>query len=796
VKYYRQALEKAFERLGYFIADNPVKTLIFSLVVVLPFALGLPKTTIDASTEGFLFSDDPAIVQYNAFRDAYGRDEWAILAIGPTDIFMPKTIEKIRKIHERIENETPYLDEVTSLINARDTRGENDALIVEDLFETTPTTNDEWEVLKKRALSNEFYKNLLLSEDGQWTTIVVSTLAVVSQNSGDLLDSFDAADNANSERQYLTDAQNSEVVNKLRQIAKEENSAELPIIIAGSPVTIDALKRSMETDIKTFICFVVAIIAVTLFIMFRRISGVIYPLLVSILSLLCAVGLMAFCGVSIKLPSQVLPSLLLAVGVGAAVHLIAIFYHEIDNGATKRDAIASTLKHSGLAIAMTALTTISGIGSFAAAEMAPIADVGIYGAFGVFMSLFLTVIFLPALLILAPIKARAERRLPIMDRMLIKIADFSIGNAKIIVIFFGLLTIIAIGAITQLKLSYYPLKWFPKNSEIRQASVLLDDVMRGTVSAEVIIDFGETNALYDPARLEAINNALKEAQTFQGEGYFVGKAFGISEIIKEINRALNENREEFYAIPDNRDLIAQELLLFSNSGSDDLEETTNALFSQARLSHKTPFTDAVQLKPLLDRLLAHYKAAFSDADITVTGLVPMLIEVMNAIVTSMARSYVIAVLVITAMMIILLADIKLGILSMAPNLAPILMGMALMVALDIPFDMFMMLVGSIIIGLAVDDTIHFMHNFRRYYNESGDTQIAVRDTFLTTGRAMCVTTVVMSLSFFVYMFATMSNIVNFGLISGVCIILALCADLILSPALMALIYKSKKKETM
>ncbi|MGE4295659.1 MAG: MMPL family transporter [Campylobacterales bacterium] len=146
------------------------------------------------------------------------------------------------------------------------------------------------------------------------------------------------------------------------------------------------------------------------------------------------------------------------------------------------------------------------------------------------------------------------------------------------------------------------------------------------------------------------------------------------------------------------------------------------------------------------------------------------------------------------MMIALLGSFKLGLLSMIPNLAPILAGMALMVLLGIPFDMFMMLVGSIIIGLAVDDTIHFMHNFRRYFNATHNAEEAIRRTFLTTGRAMTVTTVVLSLGFFVYMFASMYNIINFGLIAGVCIILALLADLVLAPALMVLFVKNKSKK--
>ena len=138
-------------------------------------------------------------------------------------------------------------------------------------------------------------------------------------------------------------------------------------------------------------------------------------------------------------------------------------------------------------------------------------------------------------------------------------------------------------------------------------------------------------------------------------------------------------------------------------------------------------------------------------------------------------------------------SLRLGLLSMIPNITPIVIALALMVVLNIPLDMFSLLIGSIVIGLAVDDTVHFMHNFRRYYNKTHNAAEAVRHTFLTTGRALAVTTIVLSLGFFVYMFATMLNIIHFGLIAGIAISLALVANFLLAPALMVLFVRAKPK---
>ncbi len=159
----------------------------------------------------------------------------------------------------------------------------------------------------------------------------------------------------------------------------------------------------------------------------------------------------------------------------------------------------------------------------------------------------------------------------------------------------------------------------------------------------------------------------------------------------------------------------------------------------------------------------------------------------------MLISYLIAGVVITLLMIILLADIRLGLWSMIPNFLPILAGLGLMGLLDLPLDAMSILVGSIAIGLAVDDTVHFMHNFRRYQHIHQDIKVAVEKTLTSTGRAMLLTTIVLSAGFFIFTFSSMNNLISFGLITGLAIIIALLGDLLLAPAMMALIYKNQVK---
>jgi len=317
--------------------------------------------------------------------------------------------------------------------------------------------------------------------------------------------------------------------------------------------------------------------------------------------------------------------------------------------------------------------------------------------------------------------------------------------------------------------------------------------MKGSISMMVVVDTGKENGLHDPEILRALDELCVDLETFKGDGYFIGKAWSLPTILKEINKALNENRPQFYTIPKERRLVAQELLLFENSGSDDLEDVVDNQFSKLRVAIKLPWVDAVKYEEIIRRVRECFEERLGDsARITVTGITPIMGRAVSASIHSSAESYLIAFGAITVMMILLVGSIRVGLVSMIPNILPILVAMAVMVPARMSLDMFTMLVGSVAIGLAVDDTIHFIHNFRRYYRECANAHEAVRRTLTTTGRAMLTTSIVLSIGFFVYAFAYMRNMINFGLLTGLAIAVALLADFFLGPALMVLMTRRGK----
>jgi len=795
-------LEDKMKSFGSFIFDNPLKVIV-AVMILLAFPLAhVPQIKMDTSTEGFMHPQDPVLLTYNKFREQFGRDERVAIAIKSDNIFTIDFLKKLREMHKEIESKVPFVDEVTSLYNVRNTRGDGDKLITDDLLEPFPTTKAQVDDIKKRALASHFYKDLFISQDGKMTTIIVETDAyshigekkVADEDAFDEEGAFDDTPSSQKSiekkhREFLTDQENAQLVHAILDITDKYKKEGLEIFVAGSPSVMDALKSQMQRDMQKFTRVTVLIIIIFLFLMFRRISAVVYPLIVIILSLLVTVGTMAWAGVAFKLPTQIVPSLLLAVSVGATVHILSIFFDRFNSSGDKKESISYTLRHSGLAIAMTSITTAIGVGSFAGSEVAPISDLGIFASLGVMVSLFLTLTLLPALLSITKLKQKPKTEAGRLDNIMKKLATIPINYYKPIIAISAILVIVALFASSKIGLSHNPLFWFQPDDYNRISTQTIDKKMNGTVTIEVVIDTGVENGWNDPDRLNKLNILSKKLEKYVDDYTHIGKVVSLATIVKETNRALHENKEEYYTIPKNANLVSQELLLFENSGSDDLEDVVDSQFSKARVTIKLPWTDAVKAVGVKSYVEKEFKATFPNEKVEITGMIPLLINTFAQAVHSSVVSYLIAFVGITFMMMLILGSVRIGLLSMIPNLTPIILGLLIMYVAHIPLDMFTLLIGSIAIGLAVDDTIHFMHNYRRYYIETGDSSKAIEQTFFTTGKAMVITSIVLSLGFYSYIMAQMISVQNFGILTGSVIILALLADLLLAPALMIVVSK-------
>jgi len=703
---------------------------------------------------------------------------------------------------------------VQSLVNVTTTRGEEDQLIVEELMEDFPEDEAARAVFRERALGDPFYRNQLVSEDGKLMALIARPVAWIDpSDSGeeDLLGFDEDSDESGAETTETADLNSEggtrilsfeekvEFAQVLAGVSQRFNRDNFRIYEGGTIVMERVIMEEMMENMPRFTAMAIGLIAVLLFSVFRRVVGVLLPLLTVILALLGTFGAMSAFGEPITIVSQVLPSFLLAVSVGYAVHLLAIFFQHFNRSGDKHAAIVHAMGHSGLAIFITSLTTAGGLLSFSGAPMDPIAGLGRFGAFGVLMAVFLTLTLLPALLSRLPIKPKARldsQQATRSERLLDGIGQFAVRRPWLVL---GASAALALGALTaalDLTFSHDPVKWLPENSEVRISSDAINVEMKGAVIAELVVDTQRENGIKAPELMAKLERFNREIETLELGPVAMGKSTSIADMLKQIHQALNENRPEAYAIPDDADLIAQELLLFENSGADDLERMADVDYTQARVTMKMPWIDANAYVPVLAAIEAQAQEIFgSGVTLELTGLLTLLARTIDLMMVSMSESYLIAGTVITVLMMIVLANWKLGLWSMIPNFLPILLGLGLMRLLELPLDAMSILVGSIALGLAVDDTIHFLHNFRRYHAETGNVAESVRLTLTTTGRAMLFTTVVLSCGFYTYLVADLNNLFSFGLVTGTTIIFALLGDLLLAPALMTVLYRNSKPST-
>jgi len=782
---WKAKVETGFESLGLVMGRRPWLWLLCCLAVVGVMASQLGRLEKDTSIEGFLEKGSVEIQRYDAFKETFGRDEVFIITMEVEDIFTQTFATQLHALHRQLEDEVPHVNKVDSLVNARYTHGADDTLYIEELLpETLPGDPVELEKLKRYTYNSDNYKNFLISADGHMVAMLVR------------LNSFTHTKDKHGawHRGYMGEDETREADAKIREILEPYRGViSDDIRLTGSMPIAIMLSQILERDFSVFSGLANLLIGMVLFIIFRRLSGVFMPLLVMTLGVVVTMSLMAILGSPIQVSTSILPAFLLAVCVGDSIHLLTIFYRNYDAGDEKHHAMASAMGHTGLAMLFTSVTTAAGLASFATSDLTPVSALGIYGALGSLIAFLLTIFILPCLIAILPVKRRPlqQDESKGLQPMLAWFARVSTQYPKIIVVSGAVLFVAATAVASQIKFSHYPLAWLPEDNETLQGIKNYEQRMGSTISFEILLDTGKDRGVINAPLLQTLDNIQQEIVTWESPAWRIVKAISVVNVIKESNRALHDNDEAQFAVPDDPALISQELFLVELDEPDDILNLVDKTYQTARLTVTTPWFDAIYTKELVDRLRDHLNANLQPygVDVSFTGVAPIMGVTFGKMLISTAESYGFAAIIITLMMVMLIGNLKLGLLSMIPSLLPILIVLAILQILDVRLDMLTMLVGSIAIGLTVDDNIHFMHGFRKLYLKTGDPAYAVEKTLLSTGRAMLITSIVLSIGFSIYTQSLMSNMIIFGLITAGCIVLALLATYLLAPALMVLANK-------
>lgn len=800
----RERMEERFGAWARIVARHALRIVVVMLALTAVLATRIPHLQVKTATEDFLFENDPIRATYDAFKVDFGQDQIALVTIEPPEVFDRAFLERLVAFHRELEEELPYLEEITSLWNVRSVRGRGDELVVEDLLEEMPSSDEEMAALRERVLSTPSYRTRgLISDDGRATSILLEVAtysaasdaesAVDADVEDDLLGGFEESGVSGTRRPFLTGPENDAFIGALKRVIARYDAPDFRIRPTGGTLFTHELTMTMAEDVPRFFGGGLLAIVVFLAILFRRASPVLLCVVVVLPAVLSTFGLAAVVGIPFSVTSQLIPSFLLAVGVGYTVHLVTIFLRELAPGGSRPAALEAALRHSGLPIAMTAITTITGMLSFLAAQMKPIMEMGLLAALGAAVSLVFSLTLLPALLVLLPIAPRPERESVLVQSLLARLAASSARHAWPIVGVTAALTVVSIVLMGWLRVSSNPTSWLPPEHPYRVATDFAEARFGGAMTYELLIDTGRADGVKDPAVLNAIESLDEVVADHRARGARITHTSSIVEIVKESHQALNGDDPAHYALPQDASLVAQELLLFENGGQDDLEKVVDSFYTRTHLTLKTTWRDGVQLAQFIRDSQADFAAKLAGlADLEITGMSAVVSRTVDATTESMLRSYALALVLITPLLMVLIGSLRAGLVSMVPNLVPIVMTLGLMAVLDIPIDMFTLLAGCIAIGLAVDDTIHFIAGFRRYLAQGHDAVRAVELTMQSTGRALLFTSIVLTSGFIVLTLSSLLNLRQVGILTSFAIASAFLLDVTVTPALLVLTHRGRK----
>lgn len=775
-----------FEVVGEWSFDHRWLVLVLCLLLLGVSAWLATQTRFDNSVEAFFDTSDETYAAYTKFREDFGSDEISYLVYeAPDREHGPFDLEVMRRIHaltEALEEEVPFVKQVTSLTNVEFIEGVPDGLEIYELLEELPEDQEQLLVVRDKVLGKPLYVGGLVSEDARHAAIVIemdrSTVDPVEELRLDP-DAGDAIDNLYPQVSYAA----------IEQILARPEYAGIEFHHVGD-VPLNAIYNEViasESEKLMGLSFLA--IGLLLLFFFRSFVGVIGPMLVVALSLVVSIGAIGLMGWKLDLMFIMLPVLLIAVGVADGVHIIAEFRTFHAELGDRRAAAARTLRLVGVPCLLTSLTTAAAFASMSVAPIESIAHLGLYSAVGVLAAFLLSVTLLMVLLSFGRrevgreasadeiVRAKGGR---FFQSVLESVAELDLrARRSIIAVSLALLAVSVLG-MTQLRVDSNFMHEFSPEEPVRMETEYVDGVMGGTLSLVYLFDAGEAEGVKDPgvlAAMEALQNEAELSPTVQ-------RTSSVGDLLKDINQSFHAEDPAYYALPEERDLVGQYLLLYEMSGGEELGDYVSGDLARGRVDLRCKTVETSQLQRLEARVREHLEESpLRSASVSMTGVGALWLKLQEYITRSQILGFSVAFSVIAVMLCVLFRSVPTGLIAMVPNLAPVVLTLGAMGWLDLPLDYIRLFIASVAIGISVDDTIHHMTRFRLEFRRCGSYEQALRASMSDVGRALVITSIVLVVGFLVFTFSRLDTYLTFGALLAGTITVALVADFLLVPAL-------------
>lgn len=739
--------------LSRVVIKNRTIIIIATIVITLILGYSIRNLKINADIISYFPEDDPVVELFNHIGEEYGGNQLAIVALEADEIFSRETIERIHYLTSQFKL-VEGVSYVTSLSNVLDIKKTYDGMEIGRLIDEheLPETQQELLELKQYTLSKDMYRGRLVSDDSK-TTLIICRL----QEGVDKI----------------------RTVKNLKEIVKKSNVNE-KVFYGGIPFQMIEINDIILKDLKILIPLVILLIVVSLFLGFRSLRGVVLPTIAVAISTIWTLGMMSVFNVSLTAISDIIPIILIAIGSAYSIHVISKFDEDVITNEEKTKQSEKALSEIGVPVILAAVTTIAGFVTFIfGSYLTMIREFGLFSSMGVLFALIVSITFVPSVLSLLPVKQRSQFskvntvKKNSIDLFMDRVGKWVLNNEKTIIVTGIIIGIISAMGIPKIQRKADMLDYFKPESSIRLTEEMMQTKFGGSIPIQILVK----GDIQDPVVLKK----MKEMEDYLESLGDVHNPQSVADLIEEMSDAIDEGK----VIPESKAKITN--LWFLLEGEEIMSQLVNANKSEAVIQATITYVDTKKVRKLvanIDRFIEETKSpqySFSQ-----TGMPIIYKHLDNNIIRSQILSLIFAVILVFICLAFQSWSITGGLIGLTPIGFTLILIFGLAGFTGIPLDIATVLVGSISIGIGIDYSIHFVSRFRREL-KNGVTELDALDkTLETTGKAIVINVITVTMGFLVLLLADLVPLQRFGSLIAITMIGSGVGAITLLPAIILL----------
>jgi len=747
------------ERYTQFIVRHP-RGVFFALTAVALLAV-YPALQIktDFNLEGFYPDGDQVIADYELLESEFGRDDNTILVgFSHPDMFSKNVLKDIRQLSDSL-SDIQFVNDVYSLWNASELKQSNGMINFDPYLTNEIIESSSPDSLKAQITSDPFLDGFLISSDGTATALAIQ---------------INEEENTYSNRNTIIDS-----IHDILSYHQDKYTFH----ISGIPYYRNQYVNMLNTEIIGYISISSLLIIFLLWYLYRTIWGILFPMIIVWATLLFTIAIMQLTGGYLEIMSSTIAPILLCVGVADSIHMISKYDDARESGMGKMPSIIEMMKTLGSATFLTSITTAIGFASLISSSVVPMKKFGIYTAVGVLVAYLITIIFLPAALRLSRkkrvVNEKSSSFYPLISRWLQKLTALNrMHYGKLLIIALVITAGFSIG-MKELTVNGKVYDDISEDTKIMQDSRFFTEQIAPQFPLEIILDFKEPDGALTA---NAMQNAF-ELEKRLLEFPEIQRVTGLHTLMREVHAMFNNESSELSPLPNTDRAVAQYALLLEVSGSDELYRLVDFNYSKLRITAFTEDAGSKRINEIKNSVQQDVNGLFADESVVITGTTILSADLTDKIVYSLAWSIVIALFAITAIMVLLFRDMKLILIALIPNLIPLITVAGVMGYFNIDIKPSTAVIFTIALGIAVDDSIHYLARLRIETQRRKALFPALSATTIRTGRAIIITSMILIAGFGTLITSSFTSTAMMGILVCTTIFSAVIADLFVLPSL-------------